>query len=109
MMKNDEDEKENSLEKIILEKPDIKNSNGESCNTCNDIDCKCTQIMTNLSECIELASQIGHNQLFNIFLTIYILLQQNPEIRDPNILKIIEVCQDVYKELNPKEMGQRLN
>lgn len=112
MMKKDKQERHENLEKIFSKKTsdtNIKNNNDIECKDCDNNDCKSTQIMMDLSEAVELANQIGHNQLYNIFLTLYILLQQDPILREQGVLTIMKTCQEVYKNLNPKEMGMRLN
>lgn len=76
--------------------------------TDNDIDHKCDQIMTNLLSNIELSHQIGHVSLYNIFLTIFILLQHISE-HELDLVKISSVCQKIYNELNPKETGHTIN
>jgi len=78
------------------------------CSNCDDIDCKCNQIMINLTKNIDLTSQIGHDELHNIFLTIFTVLKYL-ENNTEELAKIESVCQEVYKNLNPKEMGRTLN
>ena len=80
----------------------------DECLDCDNIKCKCDQIMTNLSKSIDLADQTGHLELYNILLTIFITLQ-HLDNHVPDIIKIEKLCQQVYKELNPKEMGFTLN
>ncbi len=78
------------------------------CSECNDINCKCNQIMENLIKNIELTGQIEHESLHNIFLTIFTVLKYLENNTD-ELEKIEIVCQEVYKNLNPKEMGRTLN
>lgn len=78
------------------------------CSECDNADCKCHQIMANLSDNIDLSNQIGHDALHNIFLTIFVTLQ-NLSAHEDDLIKITNACQEVYKDLNPKEMGHTLN
>jgi len=80
----------------------------ENCAKCNNTGCKCIQIMEKMSECIDLADQICHIELYNILLTIYVVLQ-HLDSHGNELKKIMDTCQEVFKELNPKEMGQILN
>jgi hypothetical protein len=78
------------------------------CSKCNDTKCKCIQIMKNLSIAIDLAEQNGHTELYDILLTLMTVLQ-NLENHEDDLLKILETCQEVYKSVNPKEMGCTIN
>lgn len=78
------------------------------CSNCDNNDCKCDQIMENIIKNIELTSQIGHDELHNIFLTMFTVLK-HLEDHQEELTKIEIVCQEVYKNLNPKEMGRTLN
>ena len=79
-----------------------------NCSTCDNAACKCNKIMINLAESLDLAEQNGHSELFNILLTLLVTLK-HLENHEEDLLKIMQVCQDVYKDLNPKEMGHTLN
>lgn len=87
-----------------LEKVDKAPKESEKC----DIDCKCHQIMANLSDNIDLSDQIGYDALYDIFLTIFVVLQ-NLSTHEDGLIKIANTCQEVYEDLNPKEMGRILN
>lgn len=86
-----------------LEKVDQEQNNCE-CKNCDDIDCKCFQIMDNLSETMDLAEQIGHSELYNIMLTIQMILK-HIDTNNNDLSKLNNMCYEIYKELNPKEMG----
>ena len=90
-----------------VNKPQEKTENCV-CSECDNADCKCHQIMVNLSENIDLSNQIGHDILHNIFLTIFVTLQHLSD-HEEDLIKIANACQEVYKDLNPKEMGYTLN
>jgi len=101
-----------NLEKLFPRKIPSKEESTEDCKDicvkCDDILCKAQQIMNNLRESINLADQIGHQSLFNILLTLCVSLQ-HMESHEILLLKIEKVCQDVYGEFNPKEMGRIIN
>lgn len=78
------------------------------CFECNNIGCKSHQIINNLSANIDLSDQIHHNVLYNIFLTIFTILQ-NFDNHEEDLIKIANVCHTVYKDMNPKEMGCTIN
>lgn len=79
-----------------------------TCKKCDNIDCKCGLIMESLQNCIELSEQIGHNELYNILLTIFAILENMPTHGD-ELFKIMETCQSSFEQLRPKEMGKMLN
>jgi hypothetical protein len=88
--------------------PVSQSEEDHDCSECDNVECKCIQIMKNLSYAADLAEQNGHNELYNILLTILTTLQ-NLENHEDNLLKILETCQEVYKSVSPKEMGCTIN
>jgi len=79
-----------------------------NCENCDNIECKHQLILAKINDTAELASQIGHADLFNIMITILCALQHLYD--DHTCLdKIVKACQEVYTELNPKEMKKSLN
>jgi hypothetical protein len=79
-----------------------------NCSECDNVNCKCDQIMANVSNNIELSYQIGHHTLYNIFLTIFMLLQYLNN-HESDLVKIEKICQKIYSDLNPKETGHTIN
>ena len=57
---------------------------------------------------MELTNQIGHDELHNIFLTMFTVLKHLNDHTE-ELTKIEIVCQEVYKSINPKEMGCTIN
>jgi len=78
------------------------------CSKCNDTHCKAQQVMDHLADIVDLTEQIGPPQLYNIILTLGGILS-NLEAHGEYLTKIEKLCQVVYSELNPKEMGRTLN
>ncbi len=78
------------------------------CRECDNVICKCKQVMTKLSECVELTDQLKHAELYNILLTITDVLA-NLEDPKESVQKILKTCEQVYRDVHPKEMGRTLN
>lgn len=78
------------------------------CSKCNDAHCKAQQVMDHLADIVDLTEQIGPPQLYNIALTLGGILC-NLEAHEEHLTKLEKLCQVVYSELNPKEMGRTLN
>jgi hypothetical protein len=97
-----------NLEMVTKNQENAHENETCECSKCDNDDCKCHQIMVKLSEIIDLTNQIGHTELYNTLLTIFCLLQ-NYEDHKEDLLKINNICQEVYKDLNPKEMGHTIN
>jgi len=102
-----------ALEKIFPRKsqqvnPIPQQEEDHDCSKCNNAECKCHQIMNNLLQTVELSEQIGHQELYNIVLTVSLVLN-NLGDHEEDLVKIMKVCQEIYKDLNPKETGHTIN
>lgn len=101
-----------AIEKLFPKKNMNQNQQQEEeehdCSRCDNAECKCNLIMENISKTIDLSDQIGHEELHNIMITIITVLRHLRDHED-DLLKIMKVCQEVYKDLSPKEMGHTLN
>ena len=91
--------------KIEKEEQDEEEHN---CTTCGDKACKAGMILSNLMDSIEFAEQIGHHELYNILLTLHCVLK-NLHLTQEGLVKLEKVCQEIYADLNPKEVKKLLN
>lgn len=78
------------------------------CKNCDDVHCKAQQVMDHLTGIVELTEQIGPTQLYNISLTLGSVMA-NLEANMHHLTKIEKLCQQVYGDLHPKEMGRTIN
>lgn len=72
---------------------DVKN-----CETCNDNNCKATMIMDNLAKNIQLATMLKEEHLHNIFLTLFVVLQ-NISVSEKYLYEIEKLCSEIYPKL----------
>jgi hypothetical protein len=110
MKKTKELNQQEVLQKLFPTKtlPIPKENDSCECIKCDNSECKCNQIMSNLANILELTEQIGHTELYNISLTILTTLQHLSD-HEEDLSKIEFVCQEIYKNMNPKEMGHTIN
>lgn len=94
--------------KIIYDDNEQNIEESEDCKNCDNVGCKCNQIMDHLAKCIELSDQIGHTEVYNILLTVFVVLQ-NLSSHEHELEQIMNICQKVFTELSPKEMEQILH